>query len=148
MHQVRSARRSGREDEDMVSIAGELVDGTITNHLVNWMSPFKERITVVTGEKGVLVADTLNADLAFHANADAAINLWESIASFRGVSEGEVVRYSLQRKEPLAGEHEAFRDAVLGTGTNIVTMREGLYTVRAVEAALESAREASVVDIG
>ncbi|MCK2124995.1 hypothetical protein MJ643_31035, partial [Pseudomonas sp. PNPG3] len=33
-----SARRSGREDEDMVSIAGRLADGTITNHIVNWLS--------------------------------------------------------------------------------------------------------------
>ncbi|MGO2774412.1 MAG: Gfo/Idh/MocA family protein, partial [Brachybacterium tyrofermentans] len=47
-----STRRSGREDEDMVSVTGRLEDGTITNHLVNWLSPFKERVTVVTGEKG------------------------------------------------------------------------------------------------
>ncbi len=140
-----STRRSGREDEDMVSIAGTLVDGTITNHLVNWLSPFKERTTVVTGEKGALVADTINADLTFHTNGRHQTNLWESMASFRGVSEGDVVQYALQRKEPLAAEHEAFRDAVLGEGRNIVTMREGLHTVRAVEAVLESARSGRVV---
>src|SRR5699024_2991210 len=138
-------RRRGREDDDMVSIAGTLVDGTITNHLVNWLSPFKERTTVVTGEKGALVADTINADLTFHTNGRHQTNLWESMASFRGVSEGDVVRYALQRKEPLAAEHEAFRDAVLGEGRNIVTMREGLHTVRAVEAVLESARSGRVV---
>ena len=54
-----STRRSGREDEDMVSVTGRLEDGTITNHLVNWLTPFKERVTVVTGEKGALIADTL-----------------------------------------------------------------------------------------
>jgi len=142
-----STRRSGREDEDMVSVTGHLVDGTITSHLVNWLSPFKERVTVVTGEKGSLAADTLNADLTFHANGRHQTNLWDSMASFRGVSEGDIVRYALQRKEPLAGEHEAFRDAVLGTGSNIVTMREGLHTVRAVDAVLRSAQETRVVPI-
>lgn len=142
-----STRRSGRRDEDMVSIAGTLEDGTITNHLVNWLSPFKERTTVVTGEKGALVADTLNADLTFHANADAATNLWESMASFRGVSEGDSIRYALQRREPLATEHAAFRDAVNGDPSNIVTMREGLHTVRTVEAVLESARDGRVVTL-
>ena len=143
-----STRRSGREAEDMVSISGTLADGTITNHLVNWLSPFKERVTVVTGEKGALVADTVTADLTFHSNADAEVNVWETMASFRGVSEGDKIHYSLRRKEPLAAEHEAFRDAVNGQGTNIVTMREGLQTVRAVEGVLESARTGTPSHLG
>ncbi|MFC7457057.1 Gfo/Idh/MocA family protein [Brachybacterium sp. GCM10030267] len=142
-----STRRSGRDDEDMVSIAGRLADDTITNHLVNWLSPLKERITVVTGENGALIGDTINADLTFHANAETSNNEWESIASFRGVSEGDSIRYSLQRKEPLRTEHEALRDAINGDVSNIVTMREGLHTVRVVEAVLESARDQSMVEI-
>ncbi|UYG15679.1 Gfo/Idh/MocA family oxidoreductase [Brachybacterium huguangmaarense] len=142
-----STRRSGRESEDMVSATGRLRDGTITNHLVNWLSPFKERVTVVTGEKGSLVGDTLTADLTFFANADAPTNVWESMASFRGVSEGDMVRYALTRTEPLRTEHEAFRDAVRGDASNIVTMREGLHTVRTVEAVLASARDGRVVEI-
>ena len=142
-----STRRSGRKDEDMVSVSGRLADGTITNHLVNWLTPFKERVTVVTGENGALVGDTLNADLTFHANGESTTNLWESMASFRGVSEGDSITYALQRKEPLATEHEAFRDAILGDASNIVTMREGLHTVRTVEAVLESARDDRVVSL-
>ncbi|MFK5690763.1 Gfo/Idh/MocA family protein [Ornithinimicrobium sp. LYQ92] len=141
-----STRRSGREDEDMVSIAGRLADGTITNHMVNWLSPFKERITVVTGENGALVSDTIKADLTFHANGRAA-NVWETMASFRGVSEGDSVRYALQRTEPLRSEHQAFRDAVLGDPSGIVTMREGLHTARVVEAVLESERTGCTVSL-
>lgn len=139
--------KSGRKYEDMVSIAGRLKNGAITNHLVNWLSPFKERVTVVTGEKGSLVGDTVTADLTFYANGEVT-NEWDSMASFRGVSEGDMVRYALNRKEPLRTEHEAFRDAVLGKGSNIVTMREGLNTVRAVEAVLESAASGQVVTLG
>lgn len=142
-----TTRRSGREDEDMVSIAGRLGNGAITGHLVNWLSPFKERVTVVTGEKGALVGDTLNADLTFYANGQNPTNVWESMASFRGVSEGDVTRYALTRKEPLKTEHEAFRNALHGDSSNIVTMREGLNTVRTVEAVLESARDGRVVAV-
>lgn len=142
-----TTRRSGREDEDMVSIAGRLANGTITGHLVNWLSPFKERVTVVTGEKGALVGDTMNADLTFHANGENATNIWESMASFRGVSEGDSIRYALTRTEPLRTEHEAFRNAITGDASNIVTMREGLNTVRTIEAVLESARCGKVVEL-
>ena len=142
-----STRRSGRQDEDMVSITGRLRSGTLTNHLVNWLSPFKERVTAVTAENGALVADTVTADLTFYANAEVRENTWESMQSFRGVSEGDMVRYALHRTEPLRLEHEAFRDAVLGRGENIVTMREGLATVRAVEAVLASAATGQVVPL-
>ena len=135
---ARTAHRSGREHEDMVAAVGLLSAGTITNHLVNWLSPFKERITVITGEKGAFVADTLTADLTFHANGEIAQS-WDAISKFRGVSEGNVVRYAIAKPEPLRVEHEQFRDAVLGKDADIVTMSQGLRTVRVAEACLESA---------
>ena len=93
---------------------GRLADGTVVNHLVNWLSPMKERVTIVTGEKGCFVADTLTADLTFYANSSVAtIPAWEAMQAFRGVSEGDMVRYAIAKPEPLRTELEAFRDAVL-----------------------------------
>jgi UDP-N-acetylglucosamine 3-dehydrogenase len=132
--------RSGRPHEDMVAATGRLANGTITNHLVNWLSPMKERLTVVTGEKGAFVADTLTADLTFYANG--VINTeWDSVANFRGVSEGNVTRYAIQKREPLRTEHEKFRDAVLGLETEVVTMQEGLNTLRTAEELLHTAKQ-------
>jgi len=131
--------KSGREHEDMIAITGRLASGVIVNHLVNWLSPMKERLTVVTGEKGSFVADTSTGDLTFYANGTIPLE-WESVSTFRGVSEGDVTRYAFVKREPLRVEHEAFRDAVLGMPTDIVTMRQGLRTLEVVEAALESAR--------
>ena len=54
-----TAKRSGRPHEDLVAMIGQLEDGTVTNHLVNWLSPLKERVTTITGERGAFVADTL-----------------------------------------------------------------------------------------
>ena len=40
--------------------------------MVNWLSPFKQRETVITGERGAFVCDTLTADLTFYANTGAS----------------------------------------------------------------------------
>ncbi|WP_168581943.1 Gfo/Idh/MocA family protein [Gephyromycinifex aptenodytis] len=143
---ARTAFRSGREFEDMVSITGQLADGTITSHLVNWLSPFKERVTVITGAKGAFIADTLTADLTFHANGEIK-TVWGDIANFRGVSEGDVVRYAIAKREPLLVEHENFRDAVLGKDADIVTLSQGLATVRVAEAVIESAASGRMIEL-
>lgn len=144
---ARTAYKSGREHEDLVAVTGLLADGTVTSHLVNWLSPMKERVTIVTGDRGAFVADTLHADLTFHANGIVPTE-WEDIAQFRGVSEGDVIRYAIAKPEPLRTEHEAFRDAVLGKESDIVTMRQGLATVTVAEAVLESATEGRTVQLG
>ena len=141
---ARTAHRTGREHEDLVTVVGELEKGLVTSHTVNWLSPFKERRTVISGERGALVADTLTADLTFYANGSVESE-WEDMALFRGVSEGDVVRYAIPKPEPLRSEHETFRDAVLGLDSDVVTMREGLATVAVAEAVLESASTGAVV---
>jgi predicted dehydrogenase len=136
---AQTALKSGREHEDMIIASGRLANGVIVNHIVNWLSPMKERITVATGEAGALVADTATGDLTFYANGTIPLE-WESVTAFRGVSEGDVVRYAFPKREPLRVEHEAFRDAVLGHETDVVTMRQGLRTLEVVEGLLQSAR--------
>lgn len=133
--------RSGRDKEDMVVATGLLANGVIVNHLVNWLSPRKERQCIATGERGALVADTLTGDLTFYANGTFE-NDWDAVATFRGVNEGDVTRYAIQKREPLAVEQAHFRDAVRGEGVaGIVPMSEGVQTLRVVDACLRSASE-------
>lgn len=130
---ARTAHQSGRPHEDMVVAVGTLTGGTITSHIVNWLTPFKERVTIISGEKGVLVADTLTADLTHYLNG-TVLNVWEQASAFRGVSEGDMTRFALERREPLLAEHEAFRDAILGVGSrSIVTLDEGTRVVEIAE---------------
>lgn len=133
-----TALKSGRQHEDLVAVTGELTDGTVTSHLVNWLSPLKERTTVITGEKGAFVADTLTADLTFYGNGEIQTT-WDEISQFRGVSEGDVIRFAYAKPEPLRIEHENFRDAVLGKPADIVTLSQGLATIKIAEACIESA---------
>lgn len=143
---ARSAHKSGREHEDLVAVTGALEDGTVTNHLVNWLTPFKERVTLVTGERGCFMADTLTADLTFFANGKQATG-WDQISTFRGVTEGDVTRYAIPKPEPLVSELEAFRDAILSRPSSVVTMREGMRAVAVAEAILDSAAKGTTVPV-
>lgn len=139
---ARTVHKSGRAHEDMIIMTGSLENGVIVNHIVNWLSPMKERVTIVTGELGAFVADTSSGDLTYYANGVFPTE-WESVSAFRGVSEGDVTRFALAKREPLRVEHEAFRDAVLGLDSDVVTMEDGLRTLELVENAIASARGAS-----
>lgn len=141
-----TAHKSGRAHEDMVSVTAQMEDGTIASHLVNWLSPLKERLTIVTGERGAFVADTLHSDLTFHENGVVATE-WDQVSSFRGVKEGDSTRFAIAKPEPLRVQHEGFRDAVTGNGGEIVTMREGMKTVAVADALLLSARESRTIHV-
>jgi len=130
---ARTTHKSGRPHEDMVLAIATLSKGTIASHTVNWLSPQKERTTIVIGEKGSLIADTLTADLTYFENGNTT-TAWDQVSAFRGVSEGNVTRFALQRREPLVVEHETFRDAVLsGDTSKIVTLEEGAEVVTIAE---------------
>ena len=133
-----TAHKAGREHEDLVAITGLLHNNVVTNHLVNWLSPMKERYTIATGEKGSFIADTLLADLTLHRNAEAPTP-WEGISQFRGVAEGDMIRFAIAKPEPLRSEFEGFRDMILSNGGEIVSMAEGVLAVENAEKVLKSA---------
>lgn len=138
--------RSGREHEDMVVASGRLANGIIVNHVVNWLSPLKVRQTVATGEKGSFVANTLTGDLTFVGNGDVRSD-WDRVTAFRGVSEGDSIRYAIVKREPLRVEQENFRDRLWGRESESVSMAEGVHALRVVEAMLASARSSSTITL-
>ena len=135
---ARAAYRSGRTHEDMLIIGGQLANGIIVCHIVNWLSPMKERVMVVTGERGALIADTGTADLTYYANG-TVLTEWDAVSAFKGVTEGDVIRYAFTKREPLRVEHEAFRDTILGVSNHVVSMSQGLSTLKVTELAIASA---------
>ena len=138
---------TGRQHEDLVLVNGALESGASFNIVVDWVSPTKVRRTRVLGERGMLEADTLTADLYFYENAEVAV-VWSATQQFRGVSEGNVTRYALKRREPLEVEHEAFFDLLDGRpGADIVTLEEGADIVEIAEAVLDSARKGQTVSL-
>jgi len=139
-----TARPGSGQHEDLVAVSGLLTDGTVTSHLVNWLSSMKERVVTVTGERGCLVADTLATELWFHRNG-AVTAPGPPDHPFHGASEGDLIRYAVAKREPLANELENFRDAVLGKPADVVTMRQGVETIEVAAAVLAAARDCSAV---
>ncbi|WP_022871607.1 Gfo/Idh/MocA family protein [Yaniella halotolerans] len=143
---ARTVFKTGRDNEDMLSSTCQLSDGLVSNHLVNWLTPTKERVTIITGERGMFVADTLTADLTFYENGSHP-TVWDDLAQFRGVSEGNVTRLAIHKPEPLVTEHESFRDAVLGKHSDVVTLEQGAQVLRVCEAMIKSATNNTFVTL-
>jgi UDP-N-acetylglucosamine 3-dehydrogenase len=141
-----TAHKSGRQYEDLVAFVGSLDSGAVSSHLINWLTPVKDRSVSITGERGTYIIDLLSADLTFCENGKVATE-WPDIARFRGVSEGDVVRYAIAKPEPLRTEHEQFRDAVLGEDADIVTMADGARVVQVARAVIDSAASGQTVQL-
>jgi predicted dehydrogenase len=139
---AQTAHKMGREHEDLVVVTGRLDNDIVVSLNVNWLTPAKRRTVTVLGERGALVADMLAADLTFFANADTPSE-WDAMARLRGVSEGDMIRYAIRKREPLQVELEHFRNAVLGDpDAQVVTLAEGVEVLRVAESILATAASA------
>ena len=130
---ARVTHRSGRIHEDLLIAVATLENGVVVNHMVNWLSPYKERVTTVLGEKGLLVADTLNTKLTYIENGLLHKN-WDETNGFKGVSEGAVTAFELGTTEPLKLEHLSFQsDIRAGKVVDSASLAEGLEVLRVAE---------------
>ena len=94
----------------------------------------------MTGEKGAFVVDTLNSDLTFYENGIHEVSQ-DAYLLFKGVSQGNVTTFAFEKPEPLLVEHQQFRDKLLGKEADIVSLAEGVETVRIADAILESSEK-------
>jgi predicted dehydrogenase len=144
---AQTAHRISREHEDLVLVTGRLTNDVAFNCIVDWVSPTKVRRTRVLGERGMLEADTLTADLTLYRNGQVTSS-WQAAQALKGVSEGDATRYALERREPLLLELEAFCAFVRGDAdAPVVTLSEGLETVTVADAVLRSAQTGETVHL-
>lgn len=136
-----TAYYSGKGHEDLVTIIGQLSNGTVATHVIDWLSSYKVRKTTIVGEKGCLVADTINCTLTLYKNGSFIDG------QFNGSSAGDTVQYDIDKKEPLVIEHENFRDYVLHLPNSVATVDNGIETLRVAEAVLESARVSATISL-
>jgi UDP-N-acetylglucosamine 3-dehydrogenase len=133
---AKTVARNREGHEDVVSGIGLLDDGVVTSYLANWLSPLKERVSVTTGERGCLVADTLNTRLTFFPYPDS-----EGILSHNPIlaEGGQPLVCDGNGVNPLRVEHEAFRDVILGKPARITGLRQGAAIVAVADAFFLSA---------
>lgn len=131
--------------EDLLSAIVRFDDGIVGMLDINWLTPTKIRQLSVLGEHGMFLVNYLTQELWFYENRSAR-DRWESLAA-SGPSEGSVIKYELERVEPLRAELEAFVDAALHGSNGLVNGEEGLRAVFLAEQILQAGREHRMVTL-
>lgn len=130
--------------EDLLCATLRLDDGATGLIEANWMTPAKVRELTVLGERGMVVVDYLRQELSFYEHP-TTISEWEPLAVMRGGGEGDMVRYALERREPLRVEWEGFLAAVRDGTRAPVSGEDGLAALSVARAMREAARRGEVV---
>ncbi len=126
-------------NEDLVCGQLRFQNGMLGLLEINWLTPTKIRELTVTGQRGMFQVDQLTQDLYFYENREASAASWDSISVLRGVNEGAMTRFALEKSEPLQVELAGFLSAAAGGPGQIVSGQDGL---RALELALAMIRSA------
>ncbi len=140
-------RRIHSVHEDLLNGLARLEDGTVCTLTINWLTPTKIRELWVTGERGMFRVDYLTQDLYFFENATVSSGQWDTLRVLRGVSEGQMIRYVVRKKEPLRAELQAFLAAVAGVAQVAVTGKDGLKALSLAQAIVTSGLEHRVVEV-
>jgi len=130
------------QHEDLAVALLRFTNGVIGVLVENWLSPVKVRDVIVNGERGMFLADFITQDLYFYENNYTASG-WESLQVFRGMAEGNMIRYRLTRAEPLRLELEAFVQAVVNREPFPVSGEDGLRAIRLAQRLADCAIENS-----
>jgi predicted dehydrogenase len=133
--------------EDLLAATLRFQNGLTGVLEINWLTPTKVRDITVLGERGMFRVDSLTKDLYFYENAQADGPMWSALEMLKGVSEGRMVRFPLQRYEPLRAELEAFATAVIEDEPVPVSGQDGLQALRLALALVESGKTHQIVEI-
>lgn len=112
---------------------------------VNWITPAKVRRITITGARGMLRCDLLSQELYFYEN-ETAPSQWDTLSVLRGVSEGNVIGFRINRHEPLAAELADFAETVRTGRKPTVSGEDGLETLRIAREFILSAEQRRVID--
>lgn len=140
-----TARVLNGENEDLLAAVLKFTKGVVGVLNVNWLTPTKIREIYILGEKGMYYLNYLTQELVFYRNAYETSTDWESMKIFRGVSEGEMIRYPMKKYEPLRAELESFINVLEDKADVPVTVEDGAITIGIAQALLKSALHSSSI---
>jgi UDP-N-acetylglucosamine 3-dehydrogenase len=130
--------------DDLICAVMRFDSGTTGLLEVNWITPTKVRVLSILGEGGMYVVNYLTQDLVFYEHP-TRLTKWDQLAGMRGGGEGDMIRYALERREPLRLQWEAFVDAVATRAPAPVGGLDGLATLSTARAIYTAGVEHRVV---
>lgn len=140
-------QRIHTDHEDLILALLRFPDGLSGSLEVNWLTPTKVREVLVLGERGMFRVDDLTQDLYFYENAAAGEAFWPALQTLRGVSEGCMTRFGVQRYEPLKAELKAFLNSIQKNEPPPVSGEDGLEALRLALALVESGHTNRVIQV-
>ncbi len=140
-------QRIHTEHEDLILGLLRFPGGVTGSLEINWLTPTKVREVLVLGERGLFRVDDLTQDLYFYENEQANAALWPALQTLKGVSEGTMTRFALQRYEPLKAELQAFLRAIEKGDPIPVSGEDGLAALRLSLALIESGSQHQVIEV-
>jgi len=133
-----TARRIHQTQEDLVSCTMRFSTGAVGVIDINWLTPTKIRELTVLGERGMFVVNYLTQDLTLYENVSSA-GAAEVLAV--GVVEGRMIRFPIQRVEPLRAEIASFVAAVRSGDKPHVDGEEGVRALHLAHLIARSGRD-------
>lgn len=112
---------------------GRLQSGVSVSHNVNWLTPLKRREMTVLGERGMLVADALRAELRLYSMGSKETR-WSAMEHITGSIVGEELKFALSFDEPLRLQHLAMASEIAGLGgTDICKLGDAIEVLRVID---------------
>ncbi|PIN73356.1 oxidoreductase [Candidatus Woesearchaeota archaeon CG10_big_fil_rev_8_21_14_0_10_45_16] len=127
--------------EDSVTALLSYDDEMLAVLNVNYLSPTKIRQLKIFGKRGMFSVDYLSQELCFFENHSFKSENWES------VSEGDMKKIHLPKKEPLKAEIEAFLKSIEEDSQPPVSGEQGLLALQTANHIILSAKERSIVRV-
>jgi predicted dehydrogenase len=143
-------RRLHTAHEDLLSAVLRFENDIIGVLDINWLTPTKVRELSVIGERGMFVANYLTQDLVLYENDSAPQDgNWHELAVL-GVTEGRMIRFKVNKREPLREELDAFVSSVRRGTAPPVRGEDGLLALAVAQRLVESGMsgQANLLDEG
>lgn len=127
--------------EDSVTALLNYQNGTLAVLNINYLSPTKTRVLKIFGEKGMFKVDYLNQELYFYENKSYVENHWN------GVTEGDMKKINVEKKEPLQIEIESFLKHISENTPPLVGGEQGLNVLNIARMLIKSATEKKIIEL-
>ncbi|MBI5680142.1 MAG: Gfo/Idh/MocA family oxidoreductase [Methanobacterium sp.] len=113
--------------EDHAEIMSKFKNGIIGMLEVNWLTPYKKRKLEITGAEGIISIDYIDQSVDIYGKSTQNVNV--------------------PHKEPLKEELGSFLSAVSNDEEPKITGEDGIYALKVVTAAMQSAKSNLPVEI-
>ena len=119
---------TSHSSESLLYSMGELLNGCLVTHSVNWISPYKKRSLTILGEIGTLEVDLLHSEVTLLRSTIDPVK-HPALTSVLGGVGSESSKLSFQIDEPLMLEHSAVFETFTQGDSALCTLAEGARVV-------------------